>query len=116
MAYLSIAIVLLHVLVLLGHDSAHRDLAVGLNVWQTAYVYTVIVPGPFVALLLLRLRARAGYALLFVSMLGALLFGVYHHYVALSPDHVDHLPAGDAQGLFRATALLMAAVVAGVPR
>jgi len=36
-------------------------------------------------------------------------FGVYSHYVAVSPDNVWHLPAGDAQGRFRVTALLLAA-------
>ena len=43
-------------------------------------------------------------------MLGSLLFGAYHHYVAISPDHVAHLPPGDAQGLFRVTAQLMVVV------
>jgi hypothetical protein len=28
-------------------------------------------------------------------MLGALLFGVYHHYVLVSPDNIGHLPSGD---------------------
>jgi hypothetical protein len=46
-------------------------------------------------------------------MLGSLLFGVYHHYVAVSPDHVAHLPPGESQPLFRATAALMACIQAG---
>ena len=40
-------------------------------------------------------------------MLAALAFGAVHHYVLVSPDHVAHLPEGDAQGLFRATAAAM---------
>ena len=103
----AIAIVIAHAVVLVAHDVAHRDLVVLLNAWQQAFVYSVIVPGPFIALLLLRRYRREGYALLLVAMLGSLLFGLYHHYVAVSPDHVDHLPAGDSQGLFRVTALLM---------
>jgi hypothetical protein len=43
-------------------------------------------------------------------MFGSLLFGVYHHYILVSPDHVAHLPAGDSQGLFRLTAAAMAVV------
>jgi hypothetical protein len=30
-------------------------------------------------------------------MLGALLFGVYHHYVLVSPDNIGYLPAGSAE-------------------
>jgi hypothetical protein len=107
-AILAILVVLAHAAVLLGHDLAHQELGVGLNTWQTAYAYSVIVPAPIIAMLMLRRHPREAYALLFVSMLGALLFGAYHHYLAISPDHVDHLPPGDAQGLFRGTALWMA--------
>ena len=46
--------------------------------------------------------------ILAASMFGALLFGVYHHFVLVSPDHVSHLPAGAAQGLFQVTAAAMA--------
>jgi hypothetical protein len=42
-----------------------------------------------------------------VSMLGSLIFGFCYHYVIISPDHVAHLPAGEARGLFRVTALLL---------
>jgi hypothetical protein len=55
---------------------------------------------------------RFGALLLTVSMTGSFLFGVYHHFVAVSPDHVSHLPEGDARGLFIATAILLAAVEA----
>jgi len=51
--------------------------------------------------------ARAGLVLLVISMAGSLIFGVAYHYVVISPDHVSHLPPGDAQGLFRSTALLL---------
>jgi hypothetical protein len=40
-------------------------------------------------------------------MAGSLIFGVAYHYVVISPDHVSHIPPGDAQGLFRTTALLL---------
>ncbi len=45
-------------------------------------------------------------------MFGSLAFGVYHHYVGISPDHVAHLPPGSEQGLFKQTAWLMAAAEA----
>ena len=40
-------------------------------------------------------------------MLGSLIFGFLYHYIIISSDHVAHLPAGDARGLFRTTALLL---------
>jgi hypothetical protein len=111
MKWIALAVVALHAAILLAHDSAHVSLGVGLALWQELFIYPVIVAAPVIAALLLSTRfARAGFQLLAASMLGALLFGVYHHYGAVSPDHVAHLPPGDAEGAFRLTALLMAGV------
>ena len=109
MQRLAFALVVTHALVLLGHDAAHRDLAVHLKLWQTVFAYSVIVAAPVAAAILIFTRyARLGFMILAASMFGALLFGVYHHFVLVSPDHVAHLPAGEAQGLFRVTAAAMA--------
>jgi hypothetical protein len=40
-------------------------------------------------------------------MFGSLVFGGIYHYIIISPDHVAHLPTGDARGLFRVTAMLL---------
>jgi hypothetical protein len=47
-------------------------------------------------------------------MLASLAFGVYHHYVAISPDHVAHLPASSptAQSQFIWSAGAIAALEA----
>jgi hypothetical protein len=108
MTYAAIAVVLVNAVVLLAHDSAHRSLGILLSPWQEAFIYSVIVAGPILALLVLRQNEAYGYALLILSMLGSFLFGVYHHFIAVSPDHVAHLPPGGAQCLFRVTAVLMA--------
>jgi cytochrome bd-type quinol oxidase subunit 2 len=101
--------VLAHLLVSLVHGYAHTELGVGLSAWQTWYVLIVITVAPLVALSLVWTRHRRfGFLLLIVSMAGSLIFGGYYHYVFVSPDHVSHLPPGDAQGLFRLTALLLA--------
>lgn len=101
-------VVIAHLIVNILHGQAHTKLGVGLSSWQQMYVITVILLAPLVALALSFTRyARAGLWLLLVSMLGALIFGLCYHYVVISPDHVDHLPAGDARGLFRTTALLL---------
>ena len=36
-----------------------------------------------------------------------MLFGLYFHFIAVSNDHVRHLPEGDTRGLFVATAILL---------
>ena len=101
-------IVLGHLIVNILHGQAHTSLGVGLSSWQQIYVISVILLAPLVALGLSLTRClRAGLWLLFVSMLGSLGFGLCYHYVIISPDHVAHLPAGDARGLFRTTAMLL---------
>src|SRR6185295_14125993 len=105
---LSTLSVLAHLVVSIIHGRAHEGLAVGLSSWQNLYVMIVIVIAPLIAMMLIWTRlARPGLVLLVISMAGALIFGVVYHYVVISPDHVSHLPPGDAQGLFRTTALLL---------
>ena len=100
--------VLLHLLVVLLHGRAHTELGVGLSNWQQAYVMLVILLAPLVAMVMSWTRlARAGVWLLFLSLLGALIFGGVYHYIVISNDHVAHLPPGDARGLFQVTAVLL---------
>ena len=90
------------------HGLAHRSLGINLNLAQMLFVGIVIVVAPILAAILLwTKRARAGAALLAVSMPASLAFGVYHHFLLVSPDHVAHLPAGDQQSLFIMTAYLL---------
>ena|SRR5689334_9234320 len=101
-------LVVAHLIVNLLHGNAHTKLGVGLASWQQVYVIVVILLAPLVALVLSWTRfARLGVWLLLVSMLGSLIFGAVYHYVIISNDHVAHLPPGEAQGLFRTTALLL---------
>jgi ACR3 family arsenite efflux pump ArsB len=105
---LSTVAVLAHLVVSIVHGRAHEGLRVGLSNWQNIYVLTVIVIAPLIAMVLIWTRlARPGLVLLVISMGGSLIFGVAYHYVVISPDHVSHIPPGDAQGLFRTTALLL---------
>jgi len=102
--------VLAHVVVVLLHGVAHSELGVELSIWQKNYAAIVIVATPLAAAVLLWTRhVRLGLLLLVASMAGSLIFGGYYHYFAVSADHVSHLPTGDAQGLFRLTALLLVA-------
>ena len=100
--------VLAHLVVNILHGQAHTSLGVGLSTWQQVYVYAVILLAPLVALALVFTRyTKTALWLLLVSMLGSFVFGGLYHYVVISPDHVGHLPPGDARGMFRLTALLL---------
>jgi Na+(H+)/acetate symporter ActP len=102
------AIVVLRQIVAQLHGMAHDELGVGLSTWQWAFVYSVVAAAPIVALVLYWTRyAAAGALLLGVSMLGGMLFGIYYHFIAVSPDNVGHLPEGHGQGFFIATAILL---------
>ena len=108
-AWVGTGVVAVHVLVNAAHGAVHSELGVEISNWQQAFIVVVIGLGPLVAALLLwTSRSRLGAVILTGSMAMAFVFGVYYHYVAISPDHVKHLPPGDAQELFRGTALLVA--------
>ncbi|SRR6266404_328336 len=119
---LSIAIIALHAIVTVAHGAAHTSLNILMNGWQNAYILPVIVLLPLVAGYLIWKRRRLGYLILFLSMLGALLFGGYYHFVLAGADNVStmgqHAMRSWAQ-LFQVSALLLAlvefaGVVAGV--
>lgn len=100
-------LVALHLAVTVWHGSAHTALGITLPPEKTAFVFIVILIAPLVAVSLLWTRyAVVGGWMMVLSMLGALLFGVYHHYVMVSPDNVGHLPPGSAaaQSAFVGTA------------
>ena len=92
------ALVAIHLIATLWHGNAHTDLSIGLPPLKNLYVYTVILAAPIVGAILTWTRfARWGSAVFALAMLGALLFGVYHHYILISPDNIAHLPGGPAE-------------------
>jgi hypothetical protein len=100
--------VLAHLIVTMINGQSHTRLNVGLSDWQNVYVLAIVVVAPLVALVLSFTRyLRVGLWLLLASMLGSLIFGICYHYIIISPDHVAHLPPGEARGLFRLTAVLL---------
>ncbi len=91
-------LIAIHLAATLWHGSAHTQLAIGLPFEKTIFVYMVILIAPIVAAALVWTRYMSiGLWLFFLSMLGALLFGAYHHYVMVSPDNIGHLPAGSSE-------------------
>ncbi|HZR81085.1 MAG TPA: hypothetical protein VFD92_08305 [Candidatus Binatia bacterium] len=100
-----------HLIVAMWHGSAHSELGVTLSSGQNLFVYAVVVLAPLVATALLWTRyERWGLWTFLVAMCGALLFGVYYHYVFVSPDNVHHLPNGTtaAHAAFETTAAVLA--------
>ena len=112
MTKIAIAVlVALHLAVALWHGNAHRALAIALPSEKNAFVFIVILIAPLVAASLMWTRyVLVGVWMFFLSMLGALLFGAYHHYVMVSPDNIGHLPHGsaDAHSTFIASAAALA--------
>lgn len=102
------AIVIVRQFVAQLHGMAHQEVGVGLATWQWVYVYSVIVVAPILAAVLYWTPlVRTGAMLLAVSMLAGMLFGVYFHFIAISPDNVGHLPGEHGHGFFIATAILL---------
>jgi hypothetical protein len=106
-------IVLAHLAVLLVHGSGHTHLNIKPNSWQTVFIALVIFAGPFVGMGLLwtRLR-RAALFLLATTMAGALVFGLYYHFVAPGADNALGLAPGPWSTVFLATSALLAAIEA----
>lgn len=87
-----------HLVATLWHGDAHTRLAIELPLEKNIFVYTVILIAPLVATVLVWTRyVSLGLWVFVLSMLGALLFGAYHHYVLVSPDNIAHLPAGSPE-------------------
>jgi hypothetical protein len=107
--------VLVHTIVMLVHGAAHMRLNIGLSPWATIYVLGVVGTGPIIGLIFLKSsRQRAGATILFITMIGALFFGLWNHFIAHGADHVMHPRAGTSRLPFQVTAgLLSISEVAG---
>jgi len=91
-------LVIVHLVASIWHGDAHTRLAIALPPEKNIFVYVVILIAPLVALILVWTRySTIGLWVLALSMVGALLFGAYHHYVMVSPDNIGHLPEGSAE-------------------
>ena len=104
-------LVIVHLVASLWHGDAHTRLAIELSPEKNLFVYIVILIAPLMAAGLLWTRyAVTGLWVFVLSMVGALLFGIYHHYVLISPDNIGHLPAGTPR--FHSQFIASAAVIA----
>ena len=87
------AIVVAHLLVNIGHGLAHRELRVSLPPFDSGFVVVVVLILPLAAMALVwTAKQRVGLILLSLSMLGALLFGLDHHFLVAGSDHIHSQP------------------------
>lgn len=94
------------------HGAAHQELGVVLSSLQAAFVLFVIVVAPLISgFMLWKNFRRTGGITLACAMAGALIFGVYNHFIAISGDHVSHLARTSETNwiwIFQSTAALIA--------
>ncbi len=109
-ARFALGMILAHVAVNAVHGAAHRELAIPLSRSQELFIVLVIGIAPLLAGVLIWRGFTFGGLLLAASLAGSLVFGVWYHFVAVSPDHVSHLPMTGTPGwrfLFQVTAILL---------
>ncbi|MBE9016564.1 hypothetical protein C7Y66_09435 [Chroococcidiopsis sp. CCALA 051] len=101
-------VVVFHAVIVALHSLAHEKIPVSLSWFQSLFVSSIVVLAPIVATILLWTPfQKAGSWLLLGSMTGALLFGVYYHLIAVSPDQIFQIPLTGWGILFDITAILL---------
>jgi hypothetical protein len=93
----------MHLCVSAAHGACHAMLGIWPCAADAAFIAAAVYAAPAAAILFAR-RPAAGF-LLAASMAGSLAFGVHHHFLAVSPDHLSLLPPGGWGAAFRATAV-----------
>lgn len=87
----------IHLVVVIWHGATHAELAVALSPGQNLFVRVVVVLAPLVAVGLLWTRyVRLALWLFLTAFCASLVFGIYYHYVFVSPDNIHHLPPGSS--------------------
>jgi hypothetical protein len=101
-------VVVIHEIVVVLHGLAHQIVPVPLSLLQSLFVGIVIVLSPILAAVLLWTPfEQSGRWLFLGSMTGALLFGIYNHFVVISPDHISQVPFENWGMIFQITAFLL---------
>lgn len=105
------AIVILHLLTNGLHGLAHVKIPVALSLLQSSFVVSVVFLAPIIAAVLLWTPlSRIGCWLLLSVMASSLLFALYNHLIAISPDHISQVSWQGWGLLFQITAYLILVV------
>lgn len=101
-------VVVMHAIANGLHGLAHIEIPVPLSLLQSLFVGIAIFLTPIVAAALLWTQFyRIGSWLLLGSIAGSLLFGLYNHFIVISPDHVSQVSFKGWGMIFRVTAILI---------
>lgn len=101
-------IVVIHAIIVALHGLAHQYIPVPLSLVQSLFVSVVIVLAPIIAITLLWTAFdQAGIWLFLIAMTGSLLFGIYNHFLVITPDHISQIPWEGWGLLFQITAILL---------
>ncbi len=102
------AVVLVHFAIVMWHGAAHTRLHIDLAPAQMAYVVAVIVLAPLLAAGLLWTRFwRSGVYLFTISMIGAVVFGGYKHFLSATNDDVAQMSHAGWGGVFLVSSILL---------
>lgn len=102
------AIAVIHAIANGLHGLAHIKIPVALSLVQSLFVGVVIFLIPLVAVVLLWTQFyRLGGWLLLGSLAGSFFFGLYNHFIVISPDHVSQVSFVGWGMLFQITAVLI---------
>lgn len=108
------AIAIVHTLVNGLHGLAHVKIPISLSLLQSSFVGIVIFLTPIVAAILLWTQFyRIGGWLLLSSIAGSFLFGLYNHFIVISPDHFSQV-AFEGWGLFFQITAIFILIVDGL--
>lgn len=100
-------IVFIHIIAHALHGLAHQEIPVPLSPLQIVFIGVVIALAPIIAAFLLWTKFdRIGSWLLLNSMVMAILFGIYNHFIAIGPDRVSQVSFEGWGLLFQMTAIL----------
>jgi hypothetical protein len=105
--YVAGAAVAAHLVVNFAHAAAHTALHVDPPPGSMLFILIVIFATPVLGFVILLRWSLAGAAVVAVSMLASLVFGVAYHFVIDSPDRCDHVGDGLWAATFRTTAVLL---------
>ncbi len=108
LAHSGTIVVAIHAIIFLVHSLAHQNIPVPLSAAQSLFVGLIIVLMSIVAAILLWTPLSSiGRWLFLGSMAGGLLFGIYNHFIVISPDHISQISFAGWGLIFQATAVLL---------
>jgi len=113
--FLSVALVLAHLVISTFHGRAHHGAMVTLTTFGYVYVLVVITLAPLVAGGLLFTRwAKPGALLLALSMFGSFAFGSWYHFLSATTDNVTEVHGPWSSTFFWTASALALIEIAGV--